>query len=163
MARRDRMEVKIENARLLFTNFSGRPTKFNADGGKRSFCVVLEPKLAKQMAADGWHVRFPEDVDPEEEGDAKDPIIQVKLGYNANARPPQVILISSNGRQHLTEDLISILDSMDFSNVDVIFNSYPYDFGGRSGIAAYLKKMYLVVDEDELDRKYADIPEDTRG
>ncbi len=153
------MEVKIENAKLLFTNFSGRPTKFNADGGKRTFCVVLEPKLAKEMKADGWNVRFPDEVGPEEEVDEKDPIIQVKLGYNAAARPPQVILVSSNGRQHLTEDLVSILDSMDFQNVDVIFNSYNYDFGGKKGIAAYLKKMYLVLDEDELDRKYADIPE----
>lgn len=160
---RERMEILIEDAKIIFTNFSGRPTKFKPDGGEKTFCVVLPPKLAKEMAADGWNVRFPDErPDDDEEGLAKDPIIQVKLGYSPNARPPKVVLVTSNGKQHLTKDMVEILDSMDFSRIDVKFNSSNWEFGEKTGVKAYLKTMYLTVDEDELDMKYADIPEERR-
>lgn len=153
---RERMEILIEDAKIIFTNFSGRPTKFKPEGGEKTFCVVLPQRLAKDMAEDGWNVRFPDDpADDEEEGQAKDPIIQVKLGYSPNARPPKVVLITSNGVQYLTKDMVEILDSMDFSKIDLKFNSSNWEFGGKAGIKAYLKSMYLTMDEDELDRKYA--------
>ncbi len=152
---RDRMEVTIQDAKILWPNFSGRPTKFKPEGGEKTFVVVLDQKLAEDMKADGWNVRFPEDPVDEDEEQTKDPIISVKLGYSPKARPPKVVLITSNGAQYLTKDMVEILDSMDFTNVDLKFNSSNWEFGGKSGIKAYLKSMYLTMDEDELDRKYA--------
>lgn len=159
---RERMEITIQDAQIKWTNFSGRPTKFKPDGGERTFVVVLPQKLAEDMAKDGWHVRFPDDPDDDEEGIIRDPIISVKLGYSPNARPPKIVLITSNGPQFLTQDMVEILDSMDFSNVDLKFNSSNWDFGGKSGVKAYLKSMYLTMDEDELDRKYASILREER-
>lgn len=152
---RDRMEVTIQDATIKWTNFSGRPTKFKPEGGERTFVVELDQKLAEDMRDDGWHVRFPDDPIEEDEEQTKAPIISVKLGYSPKARPPKIVLITSKGAQYLTQDMVEILDSMDFTQVDVKFNSSNWEFGGKSGIKAYLKSMYLTMDEDELDRKYA--------
>ena len=49
--------IVIENARIIFRNFSGIETKFNRKGS-RNFCVVIEdPKLADELTAIGWNIR----------------------------------------------------------------------------------------------------------
>ena len=43
----------IENARLLFRNFSGRESKYNR-AGQRNFCVYIDdPQDVQKLADDG--------------------------------------------------------------------------------------------------------------
>jgi hypothetical protein len=51
-----------------------------------------------------------------------------------------------------------MLDWAEFENIDLIVSGYDWDVNGKQGTKAYLKKMYVTLVEDELDRKYA-----TRG
>jgi hypothetical protein len=143
--------VVIENAQILFPNFSGREGRFNQPGD-RNFCVILDQKTAKTMVKDGWNVKFPKPGDDDEE-DTRDPYIQVTLKYGF--RPPKILMITSTGRTYLTEDMVEILDSMEFSNVDLIINPSIWEVNGKSGIKAYLKSLYVTIEEDELERKYA--------
>ena len=42
--------IRVENAVLMFRNFSGNPTNFNPQGGKRTFSLCLP----KEWAARRW-------------------------------------------------------------------------------------------------------------
>jgi hypothetical protein len=143
--------VLIENARIFFKNFAGKEGLMNA-AGDRNFCVSLDRELADQMAEDGWNVKQGR---PTDDGEERDPYIQVKLGYKG--RPPTVVMITSRGRTNLGEDEVEMLDWADIENVDLIFRPYTWSVGGKGGIKAYLKSMYVTIREDELDRKYADV------
>lgn len=141
--------VTIEGARIIFRNLAGRQTDYNREGD-RNFCVVLDKELGDQLAADGWNVKVKE---PKEEGD--DPLIFLKVKVKFGDFPPVIKQITSRGSTQLDEDTVMILDTAAIENVDLIISPYPYSFQGKDGISAYLKKMYVKIAEDDLDKKYA--------
>jgi hypothetical protein len=144
--------VTIEDARIIFRNFSGIERPPYNKAGERNFAVVLDPKTAQAMLNDGWNVKLPAETHDEEE-ETKDPILQVKVNFDK--RPPRVVMITSTNRTELNKDTIDVLDAVDFQTVDLIINPSYWEVGNKSGIAAYLKSMYVTIEEDELDRKYA--------
>lgn len=139
----------IEDAQIVFRNFAGKEGQYNREG-ERNFAVILEPKVAEQMLADGWNVKA---LTSREEGDPDTPYIQVSVSYKN--RPPQVVMITSTARTHLGEDMIEILDWAEFQTVDLICNGYDWTVNGKSGTKAYLKSLYVTIEEDALARKYA--------
>lgn len=139
----------VEDAKIIYRNFTGREGPFNKSGVK-SFNVVLDQKTAEEMFKDGWNVKFPA---PTDEGEEKEPHIQVAVKYEI--RPPRVVLITSTSRTNLNEDTINILDSVDFETVDLIANASYWDVNGKTGIKAYLKSMFVTIQEDALERKYS--------
>ena len=50
-------ELVVENAVIMWSNFGGSPTKFNPDGGKRTFDLVLTERVAMSLISDGWNVK----------------------------------------------------------------------------------------------------------
>lgn len=145
--------VLIENAKIIFKNFAGNEGPMNA-AGDRNFAVVLEdPRLVEQMVADGWNVKQGK---PDGDGNERDPYITVKLGYKG--RPPKVAMLTSRGRTDLGEDEVEVLDWSVFKTADVIFRPYAWTAAGKTGIKAYLKSLFVTIEEDELDLKYADVP-----
>lgn len=148
----NRNNVTIENARLIFLNFAGKEDKYNREGD-RNFSVILPPAVAAQMANDGWNVKA---LPGREEGEEDTPYIQVAVSYKN--RPPKVILITSSSRTPLTEDTVETLDYTEMENVDLILTPYVWEVNDKTGIKAYLKTMYVTVEEDDLDRKYAAKP-----
>jgi hypothetical protein len=140
--------ITIENVRIGFRNFSGKEGKFNLKGD-RNFVIFLEESLAKELDKQGWNIRWLKPRNEEEEPQA---ILQVKVMFGKI--PPQAILISSKGRTMLNEENINILDWAELKNVDVIIRPYSWSVSGKSGVKAYLKKMYVTLVEDELEKKY---------
>lgn len=149
--------VTIEDARIIFRNFAGKEGQYNREGD-RNFGVVLPPDVAKQMAEDGWNVKY---LRAREEGEEDTPWVQVSVSYKG--RPPRVVMITHRGTQKqrvtLTEDLVELLDYADLSTVDLILNPYQWAVSGKTGVKAYLKSIFATVQQDELERKYADIEE----
>lgn len=151
MARND---LIIENARIGFRNFAGEAGKFN-NAGNRNFCVFIDNlEDVEKLREGGWNIKF---LRPRDEGDIPQAYMQVKVRFE-NV-PPKIILITSRGKTILDESSVNILDWAEIENVDLILNPYAWDVGGRTGVTAYLKSMYVTVVEDELDRKYADLPD----
>lgn len=151
--------VTIEGAQIVLRNFKGAEEKFNPPG-TRTFGVLLPDEIAAAMLADGWNVKQfkvrEEELaeDPEAQGNFW---IQVTAEYR-KGRPPRAFLIASSGKKTLlTDETISQLDGVDLQNVDVIINPYRWEANGNGGIKAYLKTMYVTIEEDELDRKYSDM------
>lgn len=150
---RSETNVLMENARIGFRNFAGNEGEFNR-AGDRNFAVFLEPDEAQRMLEDGWNVKF---LKVREEGEVPQAYLQVSVSYNEKARPPKIVMVTSRGKNPLPEDLISTLDFVDIKMVDLIINPYHWTVSGKSGIKAYLRTMYITVEEDFLDLKYADI------
>lgn len=144
----------VEDARLIFRNFEGREGPYNQPGD-RNFCVVLTPEVAKAMHDDGWNVKEtkPQEVEDGEEAEPGTPYIAVKVGYKV--RPPKIVAITDTGRTNLNEDTVGTLDWADIRTVDLVANAYEWEVGAKSGIKAYLKTMFVTIEEDALERKYA--------
>jgi hypothetical protein len=159
MAKQEKLKsVVFENARILFRNFAGVEGKFNAKGD-RNFSLLLDDETAQAMAEDGWNVKY---LKPREEGDTPQARIEVSVSYKG--RPPRVVMITSKGKTNLDESMVDILDWVDIEIVDLIINPYAWEVNGRTGVKAYLSSAYITIREDELDRKYADVPEtDSHG
>jgi hypothetical protein len=153
--------VIMEGVRLVFRNFSGKESQYNAEG-QRNFGVILPDDIAEQMATDGWNVKTLKPRE-EDEDEVETPWLPVKLGYG-KGKPPTVVLITDRGRSNLTEETVDMLDWVDIriddkgnSMVDLIVRPYHYNVRGDTGIAAYLQSLYVTIDEDPLAVKYAEL------
>lgn len=156
---RDRRIPKItfENARIMFKNFSGAEGQFNVKGN-RNFALALDPEIATQMTEDGWNVK---QLKPREEGDQPQDYIQVSIKYpeNPSIKPPKVVMVTSRGRNQLDEDELMLVDYANILNVDLIIRPYQWEFNGKSGVKAMLDSIFITIEEDALELKYADVPD----
>jgi len=144
--------ITIENARIGFRNFTGKESQFNR-AGSRNFCIFLEPELAKALDSDGWNVKYLDPRDPDEDKQAYLPVEVKYLNF-----PPKITIITGGGMTILDEDTVNILDWAEIENVDLIVRPYNWELNGKTGVKAYLKTMYVTIIEDELAKKYRNVP-----
>ncbi len=140
--------IEIENARLMFRNFSGNATKFNQSGA-RNFCVVLDPDHAEELIDIGWNVKM---LPPRSEDD--EPLYYISVAVNYAHVPPHVNLVTNRSMTELSENTIGSLDSADIENVDLVIRPYKWEVNGKTGIKAYLKTMYVKLASDRFAAKY---------
>lgn len=139
----------IEDARIIFRNFSGKEGQYNREGD-RNFAVILPEDVADQMMQDGWNVRY---LEPREEGDLPTPYISVAVNFSN--RPPRVVLLTTTTRTQLDEKSVEVLDWSDIKTADLIARGYDWTVNGKSGTKAYLQSLFVTIEEDALERKYA--------
>lgn len=140
--------ITIYNAKLMYRNFSGKATDYNAKGN-RNFCIFLETGLARQMEADGWTIKW---LDPKDPDDAPQAMISVKVSFEKY--PPAAVVISEGRQTRLSEETVDMLDWADIAECDVVLNPSNYTYRGVSGVKAYLKSLYATLVVDELAKKY---------
>lgn len=158
-------QIKIENARILFRNFSGEQGQYN-QAGARNFCVIIPDELVDDLLVDGWNIRWLKPRDAEEKDK---PYLQVKVAFDNI--PPKIFLVTrlhpkegdeNQAKTKLTqldEEMIKILDYAEIENVDLIIRPYNWNVSGKSGVKAYVKSMYVTIVQDDLESKYVDVPD----
>ena len=148
-------DLMIEDAKILFTNFAGSPTRYNSEGGKREFSVALPLNLVEDLEKDGWNVKYRKNADGEY--DPERPYLGVKVSYKFRA--PAIWLITAGRKQLMSEDTIGTLDNITIKTADVVIHPSVYDVRGQQGISAYVKELYVVMDDESASfaSKYADL------
>jgi hypothetical protein len=139
----------VEDAQIIFRNFTGKEGQYNREGD-RNFAVILDDEIASKMEKDGWNVRY---LAAREEGETPTPYISVAVNFNN--RPPRIVMLTSVSRTNLDEKTVEVLDWADIQTADLIARGYEWTVNGKSGVKAYLQSLFVTIEEDALERKYA--------
>jgi hypothetical protein len=168
-------QVTLENVDIprFMRNFAGAPGPFNA-AGVRSFCVLLDEADLLRIDQEYWHLK---ELRPREEGDLPRPYLQVAARWpkptdKFQGQPPTVVMITDKivtlpdgsteirkCRTTLDESMVMLLDWATITNADLIVRPHEWTVNGKSGVKAYLKALYVTIESDELEMKYADVPD----
>jgi hypothetical protein len=143
--------LNVENAAMIYKNFSGKPTRVNPQGGKRTFSLVLNREVAEKLNNMGWNVKVKEVRDQQVEGEISRTVnwedylnnyenefdhalIYTEIVVNENSDyPPKIYKVSEfNGEKSMAlipPDQWYRLDESDLMNVDLVIHPYTH---GRS-------------------------------
>lgn len=155
--------IEMNDATIIFRNFSGRPDKYNR-AGDRNFAVVIPTEELKDKLVNdvnrfdvGWNVKI---RPPREEGDEPFMYLSVKVNYYEDERTgkingPDVYLKSGTAVNKLTEETIGMLDDIEIEHVDLDIRPYDGEVSGRPFRAAKLKAIWVTQKVDRFAERYA--------
>lgn len=142
--------LEIENARIVYRNFSGVGSKFNREGD-RNFAVIIPDEETKELlVSNGWNVKI---KPPREEYDEPFMFLPVKIKFNS--RGPAAYVVSGDSVTRLNEDTIGMLDEIDIISVDMDLRPYDWDVNGKTGRTAYLQAINVTQNIDRFGARYA--------
>lgn len=143
--------LQIDDARIIYRNFSGIGSKFNREGD-RNFSIIIEDQdVADELVKNGWNVKI---KPPRDEDDTPFMTLPVKVKFND--RGPIAYLITGKRKNKLDEESISILDNVDILGVDLDLRAYDWEVNGKTGRTAYLQSICVTQEVDRFAERYAD-------
>ena len=143
--------LQIDDARIIYRNFSGEPSKYNRAGDRNFAVIIPDPDLADKLASDGWNVKI---KPPREEGD--DPFMYLPVKVKFNERGPIVYLKTGKNMVKLDEESIDCLDHVDILGVDLDIRPYDWNVSDKTGRTAYLQTICVTQDVDRFAARYAE-------
>ena len=146
--------LQLEGVTVIFKNFRGEKGTYN-EAGVRTFSIVIpDLEYAADLIEQGWALKPLKN----EEGDIDSYHLPVKINYDSR-QPPRIYKISmvNNAQLPLDVKTIDMLDYLPIDYVDIIVNPYLWDVQGETGVKAYCQTMYVVIEENALDIKWANM------
>ena len=137
--------LQIDDAKIVWRNFSGEASKFNRAGDRNFALVIPDQETAELLMDEGWNIKI---KPAREEGDSPFMTLAVKIKFND--RGP-ICYLQTNGRRiRLKEETINTLDKIDIANVDLDVRPYDWNVNGKEGRTAYLHS--ICVTQNIVDR-----------
>ena len=137
--------LQIDDARIVYRNFSGTGSKFNREGDRNFAVVIPDQDMADELVNRGWNVKI---KPPRDEDDAPFMFLPVKIKFNE--RGPKVYLQSGEKTVELDEEGIDCLDDVDILGVDLDIRPYDWEVNGKQGRTAYLQSIHVVQEVDRF-------------
>lgn len=171
-----RQLIEIENADIIFKNFSGAEKKAVKNGamrvvndaGNRNFTVnidpaksniyyngelVTDPDFGLTLADEGFNIT----VKPgREEGDPAQYRLQVAVSYNGPIQPKLYQINRNNRPIPLTEQTVNDLDGVDIVMAKIVINSgKPYiNDNGEKKVKAWCNEGYFTYYRSRFASEY---------
>lgn len=143
--------LQIDDARIIYRNFSGRPSKWNREGERNFSLVIDDPEIANKLLDEGWNVKIKA---PRDEGDS--PFMHLTVKVKFNNRGPNVYLKTGSKINRLDEESVSRLDNIDIQSIDLDIRPYDWEVSGKTGRTAYLQSIYVTQEIDRFAERYAE-------
>ena len=131
--------LQIDDARIVYRNFSGTGSKFNREGDRNFAVVIPDQDVVDELVNRGWNVKI---KPPRDEDDTPFMFLPVKIKFNE--RGPKVYLQSGDKTVELDEESIDCLDDVDILSVDLDIRPYDWEVNGKQGRTAYLQSIHVV-------------------
>lgn len=145
--------LEIENARIIFRNFSGAADKYNREGDRNFSVVIPDQEMADALLAEGWNVRI---RDPREGYEDDGPFMFLPVKIKFNSRGPGAYVESGNSVTRLNEETIGMLDEIDILSVDMDLRPFDWEVNGKTGRSAYLQNISVRQNIDRFGARYAE-------
>ena len=143
--------LQIEDARIIYRNFSGIATKYNRAGDRNFAVVIPNDEIKDALVEQGWNVKI---KPPRDEDDSPFMFLPVKISFNS--RGPAAYILSGKNPQKLNEETIGMLDEIDIQSVDMDLRPYDWEVNGKTGRSAYLQAINVVQNIDRFGAMYRD-------
>ena len=143
--------LQIDDARIIYRNFSGVGSKFNREGDRNFAVYIPDEDIAEELKERGWNVKI---KPPREDGD--DPFMFLPVKIKFNDRGPSVYLVTGNKKTPLNENTVSCLDDIDILSVDLDIRPYDWDVNGKTGRTAYLQSIWVTQEVDRFASRMMD-------
>ena len=136
--------LQIDDARIIYRNFSGVGSKFNREGDRNFAVIIPDQEQADALINEGWNVKI---KPPRDEDDSPFMYLPVKIKFND--RGPNCYLATGTRINRLDEESICCLDDVDILSVDMDLRPYDWEVNGKTGRTAYLQSIKVT---QEIDR-----------
>jgi hypothetical protein len=143
--------LEIEDARIIYRNFSGAPSKFNREGDRNFAVIIPNEEIKDELVEAGWNVKI---KPPREDFDEPFMFMPIKVVFNN--RGPAAYVRSGDSVTRLNEETIDMLDEIDISSVDMDIRPYDWEVNGRTGRSAYLQAINVTQNVDRFGARYSE-------
>lgn len=141
--------LQIDDARIIYRNFSGSGSKYNREGDRNFAVLIPNQDIANALIEDNWNVK----IKPSREDDDV-PFMYLPVKIKFNDRGPTVYLQTGKALNKLDEESVSCLDDVDILTVDLDLRPYDWEVNGKTGRTAYLQSIKVVQQIDRFAARY---------